>query len=132
VRETVQPWVGHPDNVCCVCCVIAVMAALCLYHWSDWKKSSKFFFFAWAFPFVWKFLQFSIPAYEATQLQPQAMAQEVLKYGYAQAGFSSFAQFNNIAQQALGDSLKMTLVKMGGADLLFTGAGLVADFKAGP
>jgi hypothetical protein len=47
-------------------------------------------------------------------------------------GVSSFAQFNNIAQQALGDSLKMTLVKMGGADLLFTGAGLVADFKAGP
>jgi hypothetical protein len=43
-----------------------LMAILGLCYWADWKKSSKFVFFAWIFPFVLKVPH--IPIYNSTPL----------------------------------------------------------------
>jgi hypothetical protein len=96
-----------------------LMSSLAAATWSNWRRSGGYVFFAWSFPFLLKFVQFSVPAYWATATQPRVMAQAVMQYTYAQMGFSSFDSFSEITKMALSDNLKLMMPKAGGTDLVY-------------
>jgi len=104
-----------------------LMAILAIHHWSNWKHSSKYFFFAWVFPFTVKFLQHSIPAFEAMQVNPEQISATTLKYVNAQQGFDDFNQFQSFTRMALIDNLKSELPSSG-SDMIFAGAGCHQPF----
>jgi hypothetical protein len=63
-----------------------LMAILGLCYWANWKMSRKFVFFAWIFPFVLKFIQLSVPAYEAQEVDASRVANMTIEYGLKQFG----------------------------------------------
>ena len=108
------------------CIVMAnnvIMATMAYAKWHSWRRSRSFFLMAWAFPFLMKFLQFSIPAYWATGVNPKDVSERVMKYTYSQLGFDSYDNFANVTHNSLRDNLAVMMPKVGGSDLIYKAQG---------
>jgi hypothetical protein len=99
-------------------------AAVAIAYWNNWKVSRTAVFIAWVFPFVLKFTENSIPAFEAQRVDPVVVASLALDYGLLQLGYPSFDSLKQISTILISDAVRQGLVGPGKAGKLVKGDGL--------
>jgi hypothetical protein len=96
-----------------ICINYIVCAAIAAKYWNDWMYTRKVVFWAWIFPFILKFVAFSIPVFDAGRVDKAYVADMTLQFGLQQIGFTSYKQLQSVARVMITDTIRTGIMTTG-------------------